>query len=128
MNEKRVIFHAIGYVENPVEEPIAPEGFQGVESRIVLNPAMRDGLNGLEPGHQIMVLFHFHRTQGFELLQHPQGDRTRPRCGVFTLRSPFRPNPIGVTVVTLLSIEGNILRVRGLDAINGTPILDLKPA
>jgi tRNA (Thr-GGU) A37 N-methylase len=51
-----------------------------------------------------------------------------PRKGVFGLRSPRRPNPIGVTVVDLLSVEGNVLRVRGLDAINGTPVLDLKPA
>ena len=73
-----------------------------------------------------MVLFYFHRSTGYELSQHPCGDRTRPKRGVFTLRSPHRPNPIGVTVVELLAINGNVLRVRGLDACNGTPILDLK--
>ncbi|MBN2390399.1 MAG: SAM-dependent methyltransferase, partial [Anaerolineae bacterium] len=57
-----------------------------------------------------------------------QGDRNRPRRGVFALRSPRRPNPIGVTVVDLVAIQGNVLRVLGLDAINGTPLLDLKPA
>ena len=74
-----------------------------------------------------MVVFHFHRSRGYELLQHPRGDPSRPRRGVFALRSPRRPNPIGLTVVDLLAIEGNVLRVRGLDAFAGTPVLDLKP-
>jgi tRNA-Thr(GGU) m(6)t(6)A37 methyltransferase TsaA len=75
-----------------------------------------------------MVVFYFHRSQGYDLTQHPRGDPRRPKRGVFTLRSPRRPNPIGVTVVDLVAIEGNVLRVRGLDAINGTPVLDIKPA
>jgi len=73
-----------------------------------------------------MVVFHFHLVQSYALLQHPRGDRSRPRRGVFALHTPYRPNPIGVTVVDLLSVEGNVLRVRGLDALNGTPILDIK--
>ena len=64
--------------------------------------------------------------QSHALLQHPRGDRSRPRRGVFALHTPYRPNPIGVTVVDLLSVEGNVLRVRGLDALNGTPVLDIK--
>jgi tRNA-Thr(GGU) m(6)t(6)A37 methyltransferase TsaA len=93
----------------------------------VLNPDLTAGLKGLEPGMAVLVIFNFHRSEDYELLQHPCGDRTRPRRGVFALRSPNRPNPIGVTEVELLSIEGNILTVRGLDALNQTPILDLKP-
>jgi tRNA-Thr(GGU) m(6)t(6)A37 methyltransferase TsaA len=75
-----------------------------------------------------MVVYYFHRSDDYELCQHPQGDRNRSRRGVFSLRSPRRPNPIGVTVVDLVAIEGNMLRVQSLDAINGTPVLDLKPA
>ena len=88
------------------------------------------GLKGLEPGRQVMVVFHFHRAPPgqYDLCQHPRGDSSRPRRGVFALCSPHRPNPIGVTVVDLVAIEGNVLRVRGLDAINDTPVLDLKPA
>ena len=82
----------------------------------------------MEPGQQVMVLFYFHRSDGYDLLQHPRGDRSRPTRGVFTLRSPRRPNPIGVTIVDIVAVEGNVLRVRGLDALNGTPVLDLKPA
>lgn len=122
------MFEAIGHVENDFDEPVAPEEICSAESRIVLDPALAEGLTGLEPGQQVMVVFHFHRSQGYELQQHPRGDPTRPRRGVFALRSPRRPNPIGVTVVDLVAIEGNVLRVRGLDAINGTPVLDLKPA
>lgn len=121
-------YRAIGHVENDFDGPIAPGVFESFESRIVLEPTLTKGLKGLEPGQKIMVIFHLHRSQGFDLLQHPRGDRGRPQRGVFALRSPRRPNPIGITVVDLVALERNVLRVRGLDAINGTPVLDLKPA
>lgn len=123
-----IAYETIGHVENDFDEPMAPEKLRAAESRIVLDPALAEGLTGLEPGQQVMVVFHFHRSEGHDLLQHPRGDKSRPQRGVFALRSPRRPNPIGVTVVDVLAIEGNVLRVRGLDAINGTPVLDLKPA
>jgi tRNA-Thr(GGU) m(6)t(6)A37 methyltransferase TsaA len=75
-----------------------------------------------------MVIFVFHRSAGFDLQQHPRGDATRPLRGVFALRSPRRPNPIGVSLVRLIAYHENILEVDGLDAINGTPVLDIKPA
>jgi formylmethanofuran dehydrogenase subunit E len=123
-----IVYQAIGHVENDFDEPAPPSEIRAIESRIVIDPSLTEGLRGLEPGRRIMVVFCFHRSQGFDLLQHPQGDRSRPRRGVFALRSPRRPNPIGVTVVDLVALEGNVLRVRSLDAINGTPVLDLKPA
>jgi tRNA-Thr(GGU) m(6)t(6)A37 methyltransferase TsaA len=135
--EMTISYTPIGHVENdfperaPADEirfPPAERDLWAVESRIVLDPALTGGLKGLEPGQQVMVVFDFHRSRGFDLLQHPRGDTTRPRRGVFALRSPRRPNSIGVTVVDLVSVEGNVLRVRGLDAIDGTPVLDLKPA
>ncbi|MFC1661415.1 SAM-dependent methyltransferase [Gemmatimonadota bacterium] len=98
------------------------------ESRLVLDPTLVPGLKDLEKENRILVVFHFHKSEGFELLQHPRGDPDRPRRGVFALRSPRRPNAIGIAEVDLLGIEGNVLRVRGLDAIHGSPILDLKPA
>jgi L-fuculose-phosphate aldolase len=75
-----------------------------------------------------MVVFQFHRSDGYSLLQHPRGDRTRAKRGVFALRSPHRPNPIGVTVVKILGIADNVVCVKGLDAYDGSPVLDLKPA
>ena len=125
--EQAITFTAIGYVENQFNEPVSSGEIRAGESRIVLNPDLVVGLQGLETGQQVMIVFHFHLTGGFNLLQHPRGDRSRHRRGIFALCSPQRPNPIGVTVVDLLEIYGNILRVRGLDAINGTPVLDLKP-
>ncbi len=123
-----IVYRAIGRVENDFDEPAPPPEIRAAESRIVIDPSLTEGLNGLGPGRRIMVVFCFHRSQGFDLLQHPQGDRSRPRRGVFALRSPRRPNPIGVTVVDMVAVDKNVLRVRGLDAINGTPVLDLKPA
>lgn len=124
---ENIKFQAIGYVENKYKEPVNPDILRSVTSRIVLNPDLTVGLRGLESGMNVMVIYNFHRSEGYELLQHPRGDQNRPMRGVFALRSPNRPNPIGVTEVKLLSIEGNILTVQGLDALNGTPILDLKP-
>ena len=97
----QIVCRAIGYVENDFDDPAALDGMQAVESRIVLDPSLMEGLKGLKSGQRIMVVFYFHRSRGFDLLQHPQGDRSRPRRGVFALRSPRRPNPIGVTVVDL---------------------------
>ena len=123
-----VTYYPIGYVRNAFDESSRGEQNRASESRIVLNPDLVAGLQGLEPGQQVMVIFYFHRSPDFELLQHPRGDRTRPRCGVFALHSPRRPNPIGVTVAELLSVDKNVLTVRGLDAFDGTPVLDLKSA
>lgn len=118
----------IGRVENGFDEPTSPEVLRAATSCVVLDPPLAEGLTGLEPGTQVMVVFVFDRAAGYELLQHPRGDRARPKRGVFALRSPHRPNPVGVTVVELVRTEGNVLAVRGLDAINGTPVLDIKPA
>lgn len=125
-NNRAIRFQAIGYVQNEFNAPANPEEIRLRESLIVLNPSLQMGLEGLKAWDQVMVIFYFHLSEGFELLQHPHGDQNLPKKGVFTLHSPYRPNPIGVTIVDLISIDKNILHVRGLDAINGTPVLDLK--
>ena len=124
--EDKITYHAIGHVENVFDQPAAPDQIKMAESRIVLDSALVEGLQGLEAGQRLMVIFHFHRSQGYDLRQHPRGDRTREPRGVFALHSPRRPNPIGVTTVDLVKLDGNVLTVQGLDAINGTPVLDLK--
>jgi tRNA-Thr(GGU) m(6)t(6)A37 methyltransferase TsaA len=124
----QIAFRPIGHVENAFDELARPEDIRAVRSRIVLNPNLVPGLLGLEPGQQIMVVFVFHRSVGFALRQHPRGDPSRPVRGVFALRSPRRPNPIGVSAVRLVAVNRNILEVDGLDAISGTPVLDIKPA
>ena len=123
-----ISFRPIGRIEADTRARSTPEIIVRHPSRIVLDPKLTDGLQGLQPGDRIMVLYEFHLSRGHALLQHPKGNRTRPKRGVFALRSPHRPSPIGVTVVTILDINNNVLRVQGLDAYDGSPVLDLKPA
>ena len=121
-------YRAIGVVQNAFDKPTSPETLKAVESRLIIKPALKDGLSGLQPGGRLLVIFHFHLApREIDLLQHPRGDQNRPKRGVFALHSPHRPNPIGATVVELISIQGNVLTVAGLDALNNTPILDIKP-
>jgi tRNA-Thr(GGU) m(6)t(6)A37 methyltransferase TsaA len=124
--EQTLHLRPIGYVENEFSAPATPENIRSTESRLVIDASLVEGLQGFEAGQRIMVVFYFHRSKGYDLLQHPRGDPSRPKRGVFTLHSPNRPNPIGVTIVDLISVDRNVLRVRGLDAIDGTPLLDLK--
>ncbi len=129
MTSESIYFKPIGTVENSVKETLRPNLIKAVPSRIVLDPTLVAGLEGLIPGQKIMVIFHFHLSQQeYDLQQHPRGDLSRPKRGVFALRSPQRPNAIGVTTVDLVKIEDNVLHVKNLDAVDGTPVLDIKPA
>jgi tRNA-Thr(GGU) m(6)t(6)A37 methyltransferase TsaA len=121
-------FREIGHVENEFDEPTDPGRLRQTISRIALDPILAGGLTGLNVGDKVLVVFYFHQSKGYDLLQHPRGDQSRSKRGVFTLRSPKRPNPIGISEVELLEVKDNILTVRGLDALNGSPVLDLKPA
>jgi tRNA-Thr(GGU) m(6)t(6)A37 methyltransferase TsaA len=123
-----ISFRAIGRVENEFDEPVRADILRSSLSRIVIDPDLMPGLTLLSPGDRLLVVFHFHRSVGYQLLQYPRGDQSQPKRGVFALRSPNRPNPIGITEVELLEVDRNVLTVRGLDAIDGTPVLDLKPA
>ena len=125
-NHPTLTFTPIGYVENDFDTPTSSETIAAAESRVVVAPEFVEGLTGLAAGQRVMIVFNFHLVQSYDLLQHPQGNPSRSKRGVFALHTPRRPNPIGVTVVDLLSVEGNVLRVRGLDALNGTPVLDIK--
>jgi len=123
-----ITYEPIGYVESEYNESSPREQIHNRESRIILDPQFSKGLKGLEPGQRLMVLFHFDRINEYQLHQHPRGDRDIPKKGIFAIRTPRRPNPIGVTGVKILAIEGQIVTVTGLDAYDGTPVLDLKPA
>lgn len=89
-------------------------------------PEYLDGLKGIKAGQTIMVLFWLHQAQRDLLQVYPRGDRSRGLQGVFTTRSPMRPNPIAVSELKVLAVRGLELEVRGLDMLNGTPILDIK--
>jgi tRNA-Thr(GGU) m(6)t(6)A37 methyltransferase TsaA len=105
-----------------------PDGeLQASTSEVVIDEKFADGLMGLEENELITIVFYFDKVYGYNLRLHPRGDMSRPVTGVFNTRSQFRPNPIGVTAVRLKSVEDNRLVVEGLDAIDGTPVLDIKP-
>ena len=119
----------IGYVRSPYKDTRdIPKGLGAkheAEGTLEIRPELEPGLTDIEGFSHLFVIWTFDRSEGFELLGTPPTD-TRPH-GVFATRSPRRPNPIGLTVVELLSREGPLLRVRGIDMLDGTPILDIKP-
>jgi tRNA-Thr(GGU) m(6)t(6)A37 methyltransferase TsaA len=119
----------IGVVYNDVKEP-TDEGWGHVTSEIVLDETFSDGLDGIEQFSHLLILFWMHRAAEAEpvpMRRRPQGRADMPEVGLFAQRARHRPNPIGVTAVRLLRRDKNRLFVQGLDAINGTPVLDVKP-
>ncbi len=117
----------IGYVEGRFAEYAPSEQMRLQPSRIVVREEMAPGLMGLSAGDSILVLFQLHRAETYELQLHPGHDPTRPLRGVFATRSQYRPNAIGATVARIISVEDNTLTVTGLDAQDGSPVLDIKP-
>jgi tRNA-Thr(GGU) m(6)t(6)A37 methyltransferase TsaA len=130
MNESYYQVKAIGRVESPLTDlASAPrQGDEGApDAWLVFEPAVLDALEGIQPGDEVIVLTWLHRARRDVLRVHPRGDASRPQEGVFSTRSPHRPNPIGLHVVEIVSRDGLRVRVRNLEAIDGTPIVDLKP-
>jgi tRNA-Thr(GGU) m(6)t(6)A37 methyltransferase TsaA len=120
----------IGRVESPLtDRASAPkQGDEGApDASIVFAAEVGEALGDLRAGEEVIVLTWLDRAQRDVLAVHPRGDVTRPRTGVFSTRSPDRPNPIGLHRVTILSIDGGTVRVRNLEALDGTPVLDVKP-
>ncbi len=122
---EKIEFTPIGYVENDYFEPGYNEEIYQKVSKIVLNKELTDGFYRIGELGKLYILFYFSRSEGYKLIHRRRYDGEL--AGVFASRSPFRPNGIGLTLVELLKVEGNILHVKGLDAINGTPVLDIKP-
>jgi tRNA (adenine37-N6)-methyltransferase len=97
-----------------------------VSGKLIVDEKYRDALFGLQKGEKIVILYWMHLAQRDILQVHPRGDRTRPLRGVFSTRSPQRPNPISLDTVEITGINGNVIDVTGLDALDGTPLLDIK--
>jgi tRNA-Thr(GGU) m(6)t(6)A37 methyltransferase TsaA len=120
----------IGRVESPLTDPAsAPkQGNEGApEAWLRFEPEVLDGLEGIRPGDRVVVLTWLDRAQRDVLRVHPRDDLANPQTGVFNTRSADRPNPIGLHPVEVLEIGGDRVRVRDLEAVDGTPILDVKP-
>ena len=121
---------SIGRVESPLRlrEEAPKQGDEGApDAWLVFDEAMRDGLDGIAAGDVLLVLTWLDRAERDVLRVIPRGDRTRGVQGVFNTRSPDRPNPIGLHRVEVLGVDGTRLHVRDLEAIDGTPIIDVKP-
>jgi len=130
MTDGQYQVRTIGWVESPLlERAEAPK--QGDEGGpdvwLVFDPSVAQGLRDLEVGQDVLLLTWLHRADREVLAVHPRGDLSRPETGVFATRSPDRPNPIGLHRVTILAVEGLRIRVSNLEALNGTPVLDVKP-
>jgi len=120
---------SIGHVENDVDER-KDTGWGEDISKLVLDPQYEAGLTGLAEFSHVLVIYYLHQAR-FETKKHlvrrPQGREDMPYVGILAQRAKNRPNPIGVTAVELVEVTGNVVTVKGLDAINGTPLIDIKP-
>jgi len=120
----------IGRVESSLTDPAsAPmQGDEGApDAWLVFEPEVVEALAGIRPGDELIVLTWLHLARRDVLRVHPRGDVSRAEQGVFSTRSPHRPNPIGLHRVEVASIDGARVRVRNLEALDGTPIVDVKP-
>jgi tRNA-Thr(GGU) m(6)t(6)A37 methyltransferase TsaA len=120
----------IGWVSSPLTDPAAAprQGDEGApEATLIFAPEVADGLRDLHPGADVLVLTWLHRARRDVLAVHPRDDLSRPETGVFSTRSSDRPNPIGLHRVTVVAVDGPRVRVHPLEAVDGTPILDVKP-
>jgi tRNA-Thr(GGU) m(6)t(6)A37 methyltransferase TsaA len=130
MNPPTFEVRAIGTVESSLQDVAkAPkQGYEGApDARIRIAPVYQQALDGITAGQEILVLTWLHQARRDLVAVHPRDDPNNPLTGVFATRSADRPNPIGLHRVTILAVEDECLLVRGLEAVHGTPVLDLKP-
>ncbi len=119
----------IGTVHNSVTEEI-DHGWGGIISEIVLDEALAPGLQGLEQFSHALIVFYMHQARfhpATDLQRRPRGRADMPLLGIFAQRPKHHPNSIGITAVEIVEVSGHVLKVKNLDAINGTPVLDIKP-
>ncbi len=131
MTSEDMTLKIIGIVRNGVKQPPGPGyDWERITSEIVVESSLTEALDGLENFSHIIVLYWMHQAAAageVPLKVHPMGKQELPLVGRFATRSPNRPNPIGKATVRLLECQGNTLRVEGLDAIDSTPVIDIKP-
>ena len=127
MNE--IKYKPIGIIHSPFREPkgtpIQPAGARGINGIVEIFPEYTEGLKDIGGFSHIILIYHFHFSKGSTLLAKPYMDKETH--GVFAMRGPSRPNPIGISVVRLIKVEGNELHIQDMDIVNGTPLLDIKP-
>jgi len=126
---EKIVFRSIGIIRSPFKDrkgmPIQPPGAKGVKGEVVLDPSLREGLKDLEGFSHIFLIYHFHCNEGYRLTVTPFMDNAER--GLFSTRAPCRPNPLGLSVVRLVEVRDNVLKIEDVDIIDGTPLLDIKP-
>jgi tRNA-Thr(GGU) m(6)t(6)A37 methyltransferase TsaA len=130
VSESSPALTAVGTVDSPLTDVAAApnQGDEGApDAWLVFEPAVLEALDGLDVGDEVLVLTWLDRARRDVLRVHPRGDLSRPEQGVFSTRSPDRPNPIGLHRVRVLAVDGLRVHVSDLEAVDGTPILDVKP-
>ena len=129
MERKAISYQPIGTIHSPHQQvsgmPIQPSAAKGVQGCVVVTPQYQEGLQDLDGFSHLILLYHFHRVEEVRLKVTPFLDQQQR--GVFSTRAPTRPNPIGISIVRLLRLEGNQLEVADIDVLDGTPLLDIKP-
>jgi tRNA-Thr(GGU) m(6)t(6)A37 methyltransferase TsaA len=127
VNEIR--YKPIGVIHSPFKDvqgmPIQPTGAMGIAGTIEIEPEYCDGLKDIEGFSHIVLIYHFHLSDGYSLLVKPFMDDSLR--GVFSTRAPRRPNPVGISIVRLVKVEGSMLHIENVDIVDGTPLLDIKP-
>ena len=114
--DEEIIFKPIGYIKSPYEDvKNMPK---------IINEEYLESMSSMEVGEEYMVLFHFHKSEGFKQRVPFRGDG--PIKGLFSTHAPNRPNPIGVSTIRITEIDGNVIKFTGVDMLNGTPVLDIK--
>jgi tRNA-Thr(GGU) m(6)t(6)A37 methyltransferase TsaA len=124
-----IVYHPIGFVRSPFTStdgmPIQPSRARGVEGSVVVEPEFAEGLADLDGFSHLVLLCHMHQSRPYRLKVVPYLDDVER--GLFATRAPSRPNPIGLSVVGLRSIDGATVHISGVDLLDGTPVLDIKP-
>ncbi len=110
-----------------VDMPVQPKGAKDIYATIEFEPEYEEGLKDLDGFSHVYLIYHFHKVREPKLSVVPFNDKTNTPRGVFSTRTPMHPNGLGLSVVELVSVEGNVVTIKGVDILNGTPLLDIKP-
>ena len=130
MPENEYVLHPLGFLQSPLKQPgEAPrQGREGApDAWLEVDATVAEGLEGIEVGDELIMITWLHQAQRDILKTHPRNDETVPLAGVFATRSPDRPNPLGLHGVTVREIAGKRVKVGPIEAIDGTPVVDIKP-